>query len=520
MKKRATHILFILCLFISQAFIAHSQDVSSTHKAAFFADPDRFERVASTSDTVDVLFENYAKSHHMPGLSYGIVLDGNLVYSNSFGFANLEKKYEVNTNTLFRIASMSKSFTAVAILQLRDAGKLNLDDPIIQYLPEAENLAYLTKDAPDITIRHLLTHGAGFPEDNPWGDRQLADSDEELMQMIEEGVSFSNVAGINYEYSNVGFALLGQIVQRVSGMSYQDYTQTHIFEPLGMKSTVWEYENAPAGKLAFGYEWIDQQHKHIPHEHHGAYGAMGGLITSINDFVQYVAMHLSAWPPRDEIDDAPLKRSSLREMHHPWRFNGLDTEYHYDDGRPCPTVSAYAYGLRWSQDCDKKTYVGHSGGLPGFGSNWVFMPDYGLAVMSFDNRTYGSTSRINMNVIDTIIKLSKLEPRTLPASDILRKRMSQLVNILPSWTDAESSGIFADNFFMDNRLKDLVQQSTELFEAAGKIRKVDSVKAMNQLRGTFIMEGENANIEIFFTLNPEKEALIQKVKMRILDKHE
>jgi len=125
-----------------------------------------------------------------------------------------------------------------------------------------------------------------------------------------------------------------------------------------------------------------------------------------------------------------------------------------------------------------------------------------------------------MNVIDTIIKLSKLEPRTLPASDILRKRMSQLVNILPSWTDAESSGIFADNFFMDNRLKDLVQQSTELFEAAGKIRKVDSVKAMNQLRGTFIMEGENANIEIFFTLNPEKEALIQKVKMRILDKHE
>jgi CubicO group peptidase (beta-lactamase class C family) len=483
-------------------------------RPATFADANRAEKVAATAAAVDQMFREHAERQHLPGLAYGVVLDGKLVYSGSVGYANLEQRIPADTGTLFRIASMSKSFTAMAILQLRDAGKLSLDDPASRYIPEMGNLTYLTTDAPEITIRHLLTHSAGFPEDNPWGDRQLADSDQELRDLITEGVSFSNVPGIAYEYSNLGFALLGQIVQVVSGMEYRDYTRTHIFEPLGMTSTIWEYDRAPADRLALGYGWLDGSWVNIPLEHHGSFGAMGGLITSIDDFAKYVALHLSAWPPRSGPDDGLLRRSSLREMHQPWRFASLMPDFRYPDGRACAAVTAYAYGLRWMSDCDDRVTIGHSGGLPGFGSNWTIMPDFGLAVMSFDNRTYGGTSTLNLAVLDTIVALAGLEPRQLPPSEILQQRKNELVALFPDWEGAERSGLFAENFFLDNRLQDLIARTNSLYTEAGRILGVSELTPENQLRGTFTIRGERADIRVFFTLTPERIPLIQQVTMR------
>jgi CubicO group peptidase (beta-lactamase class C family) len=523
MNARVCATLLTGFLAIGYTFAHGLQSVPAdplAYKPTVFTASDRAERVRATAPAVEAIFKNFIESRHTPGFVYGVVLDGELIYSGSFGYANLEQKIPAHTSSLFRIASMSKSFTALAILQLRDAGKLNLDDPASKYLPEMKKLKTLTTDAPEITIRHLLTHGAGFPEDNPWGDRQLADSDDELGQFIGNGVSFSNVPGVAYEYSNLGFALLGQIVQKVSGMEFQQYTAANIFKPLGMNATVWEYENAPEKNLALGYNWIDSSHVNIPLEHHGSFGAMGGLITSIEDFTKYVALHLSAWPPRSGEDAGPLKRSSLREMHHPWRFDALLANYRYPNGRECPAASAYAYGLRWFRDCDGKVYLGHSGGLPGFGSNWTMMPDYGLAVMSFDNITYGGAATANVAVLDTIVTLAKLEPRALPVSDVLEQRKNELVKILPDWKGAESSGLFAENFFMDNRMKDLVKRTRELYEEAGKIKDAGRMTPLNQLRGTFILEGEKKNLHVFFTLTPEKTPLIQQVRMRAVEKTE
>jgi CubicO group peptidase (beta-lactamase class C family) len=482
-----------------------------------FTDPDRAEKVGATEGAVEQMFRDYAEREHMPGMSYGVVLDGNLLYSGGFGFADLERDIPADPRSLFRIASMSKSFTAMAILQLRDDGRLSLDDPISDYVPEADGLELLTTDAPVITIRHLLTHSAGFPEDNPWGDRQLADSDEELRELIADGVSFSNVPGIEYEYSNLGFALLGQVVQVVSGMEFRDYMRTHVFAPLGMSHTLYEYENAPRDRLALGYGWMDDGWVDIPLEHHGAFGAMGGLITSIEDFTAYVALHLSAWPPRSGPDTGPLRRSSLREMHQPWRFAGVMPDFRYPNGRECPSARAYAYGLRWVEDCDGRVMVGHSGGLPGFGSNWTMMPEYGLAVMSFDNITYGGTSELNTAVLDTIIVLAGLEPRRLPPSAILERRRDDLVSFFPDWAGAEDSDVFAENFFLDNRLSDLVRQTREMYAEAGPIQSVGEMQALNQLRGTFVLHGERRDMAVFFTLTPEREPRIQQVRMRLVE---
>lgn len=508
-----TRAILILFVTITSAF-----GQTSDYRPPVYHDADRAERIKATKSFVDDMFREYMEKQHMPGLVYGVVLDGKLLYSGGFGFTNLEKNYAADATSMFRIASMSKSFTALAILQLRDAGKLDLDDPASMYIPEMKNLRLLTSDAPVITIRHLLTHGSGLPEDNAWGDRQLADTDAELRKLMADGPSFSNATGVEYEYSNVGFALLGQIVQVVSGVSFEEYTWEHIFKPLGMKNTVWEFTKAPPQKLALGYGWVNDSYQNIPLLHHGSYGAMGGLITTVEDLSKYIALHLAAWPPRNDADAGPLKRSSLREMHHPWRFSGLRARFRYANGRECPTTSAYGYGLAWTQDCDGKIMVGHSGGLPGFGSNWTMMPQYGLAVMSFDNRTYGGTSVLNVTVLDSILSATGLQPMELPASAILKQRMQELIRFLPDWNGAEASGLFGDNFFLDSPIEDLRKWTKIPFEKAGKIIDVKEIVPQNQLRGTFVMEGEKMNIAVFFTLTPEPTPLFQVVRIRNVEK--
>jgi CubicO group peptidase (beta-lactamase class C family) len=475
---------------------------------------DRLHSIESAYGTLDEVFKNYALQNHFPGLVYGLIVDGNLVHTGNMGYSNLERKYPAGSQTDFRIASMSKSFTAMAILKLRDEGKLKLDDPVSLYIPEMKGQKYLTSDASEITLRNLLSHGAGFPEDNPWGDRQLAKTDEEMLSMIKRGISFSNDPGLKYEYSNMGFALLGYIIKIVSGQSYENYITKNILLPLGMTHTYYEYTKVPAPDLAHGYRWLNEQWVEQPLLHDGAYGAMGGMITTMEDFSKYVSYQLSAWPPRNDGDEGPLKRSSLREMQFPWNIAGLNAQFKYPSGRPCPQVSAYAYGLNWTKDCDGRIYIGHSGGLPGFGSNWRIMPDYGIAIICFANLTYASTANINLKALDTLINLVKLKPIPLKASEILNQRKKELLQIVPEWKHPEQYPIFAENFFLDYFPDSLSKEAITIFSKAGKIIKIDELVPENNLRGSFILEGENNDIEISFTLSPENPPLIQAYRIR------
>ncbi|HAQ18595.1 MAG TPA: serine hydrolase [Prolixibacteraceae bacterium] len=468
----------------------------------------------ATFPVIDKLFSNYAKQNHFPGLVYGLVVDGKLVHKGSIGYSNLSKETLADNNTAFRIASMTKSFTAMAILKLRDEGKLKLDDPVYLYIPEMKDQKYLTKDAAPATIRHLLTHGAGFPEDNPWGDRQLARTEEELTKLIKNGISFSNNPGMKYEYSNLGFTMLGLIIRKVSGQSYQNYITKNILEPLGMTHTWWEYSKVPEKELALGYRWVNGNWSEQPLLHDGIYGAMGGMITSLEDFSKYLSLHLSAWPPRDDEEKGPVMRSSIREMHFPWNLNYLSSQVKKYDGSLCPTVSAYGYGLAWAKDCEGKVFISHGGGLPGFGSNWRIMPDYGIGIISLSNLTYASAGNINAKVLETVVRLAKLQPRQLPVSPILNQRKKELTALLPDWENPEKTGIFAESFFMDYFIDSLKKEAATIYSNAGKITQIREFIPENNLRGFFILEGENSNIEISFTLTPENPPLIQEYKIR------
>lgn len=469
---------------------------------------------------IDRICAEFAATNHVPGMAVGIVADGRLVHTVSIGYVDRDRQRPVTPSSVFRIASMSKSFTAMAILRLREGGRLRLDDPVSTYIPAMSSLAYPTRDAEPVTIRHLLTHGAGFPEDNPWGDRQLSDSDEELVALLRKGISFSTAPGTAYEYSNLGFALLGRIVTLASGMPYQTYIRDSIWKPLGMGASFWEYADVPSDRLAHGYRWQDGRwtEEELLHDRSdGSWGAMGGMLSSVEDMAAYMRLHLSAWPPSDLTETGPVRRSAIREMQHPWRLSGLNTAYAYPGGRACPVVTAYGYGLRWTRDCEGRVYVGHSGGLPGFGTHWQVMPDYGIGIVSLANRTYAPMSALNMQLLDTLIRLSGIGPRPVPVSAILEQRQRELTSYIVDWKGAEASGIFAENFFPDYRLDLLQRESREVFSKVGRILRQGPMVAENALRGTYTLDCERGRVEVSFTMSPENPPLIQAYRIRILE---
>jgi len=490
-----------------------ARPVSATYKAPVFENDNRIEKIKKVAPEIHQLIIEHAKDKNIPGIAYGIVVDNELIISSGTGFIDLDTESPATSKSSFRIASMTKSFTAMAIMKLRDEGKLSLIDPVSKYIPEMANLEYPTADSPTIDIENLLTMTAGFPEDNPWGDRQLDETDQMLIDLVAEGISFSNPISYKFEYSNTGYALLGNIVSRVSGMPYQKYIKNNILNPLGMDHTYWEYDSVPKEDLVNGYRWEDDQWKSEPMLHDGSYGAMGGLITSIEDFSKYVSFHLSAWPPRSDKDVGPVKRSSLREMQTP-QFSNLYAKATDFKGDTCAVISGYGFGLGIAKFCNGLKLVGHGGALPGFGSNYRFFPEYGVGIMSFCNLTYTSPYPIK-EIGKLLFETVKLEPRKLPVSDILIERKEQITQLIQNWDAEMEDKILAENFYLDLTRETYVAEMQVLMKKAGAIKSIDEIDPYNQLRGSFKIQAEHGVVDVYFTLSPEKNPKVQMLDLSL-----
>jgi len=474
----------------------------------------RSERVAAILPEIDKMFDDVAAKEHLPGVVYGVVLDGKLVHARSLGLADVERKIPVSGTTEFRIASMTKSFVAMAALKLRDEGKLRLDDPVARYLPELRRVRLPTVDSPALTIRHLMTMTTGLPEDNPWGDRQMALPNARIEQLVGAGLSFSNAPGQAFEYSNLGYILLGKVVTKVAGMRFQDYVTRQILRPLGMHDTRWEYTQAPAGKLALGYRWERDHWELEPILHDGDGAAMGGLITTADDFARYVAFHLDAWPARNDPERGPLRRASRREMQLPHTFAGLSTRATLSDMKtPNPNVSFYGYGLVWQRDSRSVVTSGHSGGLPGFGSQYRFAPEHGVGVFAFTNLRYGPVYGPAAKALAMLLERADLGPRPVPVSPILATRHTQVAQLVQSWDASLAGAIAAENLFLDRSREDWIAHAREKLEPIGSITSVGPIKAENGLRGSFLLNGERGTVNVRFTLTPEREPKVQEIEL-------
>lgn len=480
-------------------------EVAAGYEPATFETDTRATQLKSIAPKLHELFEAYALENNIPGIAYGIVVDNELVIDSALGFSNLEKQIPASTHSQFRIASMTKSFTAMAIMKLAEDGIISLHDPAYRYVPEMASMEYVTGDATHITIENLLTMTAGFPEDNPWGDRQLDETPEMLKALLKGNPSFSNPPGIAFEYSNTGYAILGMIISEVSGMPYQEFIKTRILKPLKMEDTYWEYQDVPRDRLVIGYN--PDSLTVAPMLHDGSYGAMGGLITSIDDFSKYVSFHLSAWPPRSDAEGGPVKRSSLRKMQQPQysRLNADSKDWNED---PCPSVGGYGYGLGIMENCKGTRRVSHGGALPGFGSNYVFYPDLGIGVMAFCNVTY-TTPWPYVEILKLLFEELNLEPRKLHTSEILKIRKEQIVDWFKTWDEDLESDVFAENFYLDMSRKNRLGEFKPLLEQAGDIGKTGEINPANQLRGSFELYGSKDTLNVFFTLSPEADPKIQ-----------
>jgi CubicO group peptidase (beta-lactamase class C family) len=480
-----------------------------------FGDPDRRAKLATAFADIDRQLAEFATSVHAPGAAWGIVIDGELAHQGAMGVRDVPAKAPVDADTVFRIASMTKSFTAMSILKLRDAGQLSLDDPAERYVPELKNLRYPTTDSPRITVRHLLTHSEGFPEDNPWGDQQLSESEAELTRMLRDGIPFSNTPGVAYEYSNYGFAILGRIVSRVSGKPYDEYVTQNILQPLGMSSTTLHPSKVAPNRLAIGYRWEDERWKEEPALPHGSFGAMGGMLTSIRDLSRYVSAFLEAWPPRDGAETGPLRRASLREMQQPWRPSGMRVVLDKSTSATHLTSTSYGYGLSVTQTCQYRAVVAHSGGLPGYGSLMRWLPDYGVGIIAFGNITYTGWNNAVGAAIDRLDRTGGLRPREVRPSAALVAARDAVSTLVVRWDDALAEKMAAENLFLD-RSKD--RRRKEIDDLRAKVgacsapSKFDVVE--NALRGQWTMSCERGALQVAITLAPTMPPGVQYLVVR------
>jgi CubicO group peptidase (beta-lactamase class C family) len=464
---------------------------------------------------VDRLFTEFMAGRHVPGAAWGVIIDGRLAHVGVNGLRDVSAKAPVDADSVFRIASMTKSFTAISILKLRDEGKLSLDDSAERYVPEMAGMKYSSGDAPKITIRHLLSHAEGFPEDNPWGDRQLADTDEQLSRMLRGGIPFSNAPGLVYEYSNLGFAILGRIVTNVSKVPYTEYVAENILHPLGMTSTTLEPSTVPANRLVHGYRWEDERWKDEPLLANGSFGSMGGMLTSVRDLSRYVGVFLSAWPPHDGAETGPIRRASLREMQHLWSPVPSAVTRDRATGAVQFTSGGYGYGLRVAQNCTFRTIVSHTGGLPGFGSVMTWLPDYGVGVVAFGNLTYTGWGGIATTALEALVKKADLHPRMPAPSPALTEARDKVSRLVVRWDDRLADSIAAENLFLD-QTKDRRRAEIERLRAplgtCAPVSGFDTVE--NALRGSWTMTCEKRNLEVAITLAPTMPPTVQFLSVR------
>jgi CubicO group peptidase (beta-lactamase class C family) len=481
---------------------------SQNYPPARFTDAARIAKLQAAMPDVDRIFERYATDKKIPGMVWGVVIDDQLAHVSATGVRDRSSGAAVATDTVFRIASMTKSFTALAVLRLRDQGKLSLEDPVAKWIPEFARMELPTRDSAPLKVRQLLSHSTGFPEDNPWGDQQLAASDADVTKWLNLGIPFSTPPDTRYEYSNYAFGLLGRVVTKAAGMPYDQYIQKEILEKLHMNATAFEFSTVPTEKRAIGYrlrpDGTYAEEAPLPQ---GAFGSMGGLLTNAADLGKYVAFQLSAWPARDDAEAGPVRRSSVREMNHLWRPGNLTMRR--VNGKMQATASGYGYGLRISSDCRFEQIVGHGGGLPGFGSYMLWLPDYGVGLFAMANLTYAGPAEAINQALDVFLQSGGLQKRELPASPILTQARDHIAHLWKAWDDAEAKQIASMNLFLDAPVAQRREEIRKLKEDVGECDTAGPVMAENWLRGQFNMTCQKGTVGVFFTMAPTQPPAVQ-----------
>ncbi len=323
---------------------------------------------------LDSTFQRFNKRHDFHG-SVLVAKGGKVVFKQHYGYANFKEKTEIDDNSLFQLASVSKQFTAASVLILKDRGELSLDDKVTRFFPE-----FPYEEA---TVRHLLNHTSGLPKyfwlaEHKW-DKEHAPSNAEMMDLLsKEKLNPFFRPGANFDYSNTGYFVLSAIVEKVSGKSFADFVDREIFKPLNMRqSFVYSYgqDSLREGQLS-GYRLYRRRwHAAIPGTVNDAVVGDKNVYSTTEDLLKWV----------EGLNSGRLiSEESLAEM-----YTKGSTKYE----RKVP----YGFGFRIKEDGDQKV-IYHNGRWNGFSTSLMQYPDEDLVVITLEHSSYNSMKYLNNKV--------------------------------------------------------------------------------------------------------------------------
>ncbi|WP_243453407.1 serine hydrolase domain-containing protein [Polymorphobacter multimanifer] len=485
--------------------------------AALLAGPalaQKADKVAALAPQLDALFAEFTAAQHVPGLVWGVVVDGRLVHVRGLGVQDLASKAPVTADTRFRIASMSKAFTALTILDLRDQGKLRLDAPAEDYVPELKGWRYPTSDSPKIRVRDLLHHVSGLVEDDPWGDRQTPLPEADFTAMLAAGVPFSRVPAERHEYSNFGYATLGRMIRNVTGRPFEAVVADTLFRPLGMARTGYDVLAVPQGERALGYRYENDAFAREPELAAGAFGAMGGVETTANDYARYVGWLLGAWPARDGAETGPMQRATVRELVQGLNFMRFAPR-RADLGPACAQAVAYGMGFRMIEDCDLGSYMTHTGGYPGYGSVLMMLPEAGVAVFAFANRTYAAPVAPAYAALKRLKAEGLAAVPPLPVSPALARSFDAAKAVWAAGDIMAAGYALAMNMLLDRSAANWKLELARLRTALGTGRTETPIEATSAMAGRFAWACDRGRLAGSLLLAPGSPPTRQAVGQRV-----
>jgi len=439
------------------------------------------ELPSGAAAAADEIVRNYQRGEGQPGIAYGIVAGGALAHGGGAGQRWVGGP-PPDAGTVFRIASMTKSFTASAVLALRDAGLLRLDDPVTDFVPELRGQDGVTEDSPAISLRHLLTMTAGFPTDDPWGDRQQGTPLPEFAALLARGVRSAWAPGTRFEYSNLGYALLGRVISATAQADYPDFVRARLLSPLGMTRTGFEAgEFDPAG-LARGYARGTDGWTELTPDPLGAFAPMGGVFSCVRDLARWVDGFAAAFPPGGERggDPHPLYPATRREMQQPAVIMPR-AQQRFPGDPAAGSQNGYGFGLFTEETSAWGRLVYHSGGYPGFGSHMRWHPETGLGVIVLANSTYAGASVLAARLMEEVLRAAAAEdgagpevsgPSPAPGGpwpETLRAQEA-VTQLLIRWDDGVAEELFAENVALDEPLDRRRAKIARMWERLGAPR--------------------------------------------------
>jgi CubicO group peptidase (beta-lactamase class C family) len=366
------------------------------------------ETIDSVLEQVDEIIISSMNEHALPGLAVGVVQGDRLIYARGFGLADAEREKAITPDTVFRIGSISKTFTAIGLMQLWEQDKFKLDDPVNDYL-KGYCVQHPDPNAPPVTFRHMLTHTSGLGElraiiDLLKPQAALGAKPDEPLPALNEyyaaGLTPEVYPGTKWAYANHAFATLGQLVEDVSGQPFPEYMIQHVFEPLGMTHTDYMRNERVCDQLAVGYQLKRGKLTPVKYLEIVVSGA-GSVFSSVNDMARYVTALLNGGKNEH---GAVLKPETLQLM--------MEAHYRLDERLP-------AVGLAFILDnLNGHRIAWHNGGWPGFVSAMYTAPDAGLGVLVFTNTMNMAPDLIATNLLRRLLGVP--DPASqLPRPDIL-----------------------------------------------------------------------------------------------------